>query len=401
MESSSSANPYVEARPVAGTAAPPPPAKGGGRTGLLLAIFLVLVALLALPYLAQQIAYSITRGEQLARAEVAREYLPELNSTAEAFRWVAQAIEPSVVHIDTVRAVRMDQRGFSVLGSPGYYQTQGQGSGVIVDDQGYILTNYHVIEGAQAIRVKLSDGRTINDVQVVGVDPLTDLAVLQISASGLVAAPWGDSNQLEVGDWVLACGNPYGLDRSVTVGIVSAKERRGVVNGSPYQYFLQTDAAINPGNSGGPLVNLSGQVVGINTAILGDSYRGISFAIPSEIAEEVYHRILEQGDVARGWIGVALNSLDEEKAVALGLDSTAVGALVVQVGRGTPAEAAGLQPGDVIISWDGEPITEPHDLIFAVGASQIGKSYPIQVIRDGEQLELTIGVAEAPTDIPR
>ena len=197
-----------------------------------------------------------------------------------------------------------------------------------------MLTNNHVIEDASAIHLKLSDGRTVRNCEVVGVDQLTDLAVLKIDLEGLAAAPWGDSDALEVGDWVLAVGNPFGLDRSVTAGIVSAKERRNVVSSLPYQDFLQTDAAVNPGNSGGPLVNLQGEVVGINTAIVGDAFQGISFAIPSSIAREVYDRLKTTGKASHGWLGVGLNPLNEDLAEQLGAE----GVLITNVFSDSPAD---------------------------------------------------------------
>ncbi len=200
----------------------------------------------------------------------------------------------------------------------GGLREQDQGSGVIVDAEGYIITNYHVVDRASEVNVELSDGSK-HQAQVVGTDPATDLAVLKIGAANLTAAPWGKSSDLEVGDPVLAIGNPFGLARTVTAGILSATGRHAVVENVNYQDFLQTDAAVNPGNSGGPLVNMKGQIVGINTAIVGPTYQGISFAIPSDMVQQVYDQLIKSGKVARGWLGVSMKELPPEEAEKLGV----------------------------------------------------------------------------------
>ena len=189
---------------------------------------------------------------------------------------------------------------------------------MIVDAEGYIITNYHVVDRASEVNVELSDGSK-HRAQVVGIDPATDLAVLKIGAANLTAAPWGKSSDLEVGDPVLAIGNPFGLARTVTAGILSATGRHAVVENVNYQDFLQTDAAVNPGNSGGPLVNMKGQVVGINTAIVGPTYQGISFAIPSDMVHQVYDQLIRSGKVARGWLGVSMRELTPEESEKLGV----------------------------------------------------------------------------------
>lgn len=372
--------------------APPP---RPGRTGRLLIVLAVLIVALAVPVLAERIQYAITRGEERAKADVAREQLADLGSTTEAFRLVAQLVGPSVVHIDTIQVVS-PRAGLMDDGSNffGQHQMTGQGSGVIVDETGYILTNNHVIANASQLRVHLSDGRAVDDVQIVGTDPPTDLAVLKINASNLRAATWGDSNQLEVGDWVLAVGNPYGLDRSVTAGIVSAKRRRQV-GSSAYQDFLQTDAAVNPGNSGGPLVNLGGEVVGINTAIVGRSFQGISFAIPSDVARDVYERIRESGAVARGWLGVRLQELTPELVEQLMLP-LGRGALVAEVVPRGPAAEAGIEQGDVIVRWNGEEVADPIDLGLIVARTEIGSVAEVVVMRGGEEVTLEVSVGARP-----
>jgi serine protease Do len=267
---------------------------------------------------------------------------------------------------------------------------------VIVDEAGYVVTNSHVIDGASELTVKLSDGRTVRKVALVGADPWADLAVLKIEAGGLVAAPWGDSDRLEVGDEVLAVGNPYQLDRTVTAGIISAKDRPGVVGDLPGAEFLQTDAAVNPGNSGGPLVNMKGEVVGINLAIVGSSYRGISFAIPSNRVRDVYEQLRRTGHVApRGFLGIRMWDVNERLAFELRLDEV-TGVLVARVEPDTPAEKAGVRQGDVILEWNGQKIDSRQQLAMAVARSKVGSSASVIVFREGQRIELTVEVGERP-----
>jgi S1-C subfamily serine protease len=282
----------------------------------------------------------------------------------------------------------------------GDYEALGQGSGVIVDEAGYILTNNHVVQNARTINVKLSGNET-RPAEVVGLDETTDLAVLKIPSGGLVAAEWGDSDALQVGSLVWAVGNPFGLDRSVSFGIVSAKNRR-VINdrSSPYQDFLQTDAAVNPGNSGGPLVDSTGKIVGINTAIVGRSYSGISFSIPATIAKDVYQRLRESGKVERGYMGVALADVSDELAAELGLKSRH-GAIVMQVGPRSPAAKAGIQVKDVIVEWDGQEVVDFTELTLLVGKTKIGSTVKIKLIRAGEPVELELTVEERPSGYGR
>jgi S1-C subfamily serine protease len=276
---------------------------------------------------------------------------------------------------------------------PSVVQTEGEASGVVVDPSGYVVTNNHVVEGASEIRVSLSDNRQFA-AEVVGADPGSDLAVLKIPATDLIAASWGDSSVLDAGDWVLAIGNPYGLDRTVTFGIISAKNRRGVGN-SPTQEFLQTDAAVNPGNSGGPLVNMAGQVIGINTAIIGPSYQGISFALPSNAARDVYEKLKSGQRVVRGWLGVAMGPVNPADAPRLGLKSTR-GALLRQVVPGSPASKAGLQAGDVVIQWDGHAVDDPNLLRLLVAQTKPGTTVKATVIRQGHEQDLDVTVGESP-----
>ena len=368
------------------------------RLPIMVGLLAVLVGLLILPYLAERLQYAITRGRERAKVEIARGQLADLPEIASRYTLVAQAVAPSVVGIDTVRVVQPRDELAFLFRQP-RLEAQGEGSGVIVDETGYIVTNYHVIDGATEASVKLSDGRVIRDVQLVGADPSTDIAVLKIDASGLTAAPWGDSEELQVGDPVLAIGNPFRLARTVTAGIISAKERRGVVGNIGYQDFLQTDAAVNPGNSGGPLVNMQGQVIGINTAIYGQAFQGISFAIPSQLAKEIYEQLRETGKVAeRGWLGVEMAEITQELAQQFGL-KTLRGALVARVLADSPAEEAGIEPGDVIVEWAGQEVTEPGDLALAVARTKPGTQTKVVVLRDGKRLEFTLKVGSRPLEL--
>jgi serine protease Do len=358
----------------------------------------VLLALLIVPYFVERLQYAATRGEQRAKAEAARALLAEMPEANQRFRLVAQSVAPSVVGITTEQL-----RGGGLpdeWASDPRFQTRGEGSGVIVDEAGYVVTNFHVIKGATSVHVELADGRTINRVEVVGVHPLTDLAVLKIRAGGLTAASWGDSDELQVGDEVLAVGNPFGFDRTVTAGIVSAKDRREMLDPSDqyarYKEYLQTDAAVNPGNSGGPLVNLNGEVVGINTAIVGPTFQGISFAIPSRLAKEVYEKL--KAGVAPGWLGVSLTDLDERIAAQLGLEDVR-GALVVRVLEDSPADRARLQDGDVIIRWNGQQIADQTELSRAVARTEPGSRAEVTVIRNGREQKLSVTVGRRPLQL--
>ena len=358
-------------------------------------MLIVLLVVMVLPYTVEQVEFAITRGRERAEAEGARQQLAALPESTGIYAVVAKAIAPSVVGVETVENVQAEEEGdeWSHLFAPRQrMREEGLGSGVIVDPSGYIITNAHVVRDAVDVTVKLSDGRSFDNVQVVGADPATDIAVLKINATDLTAAPWGNSEKLEVGDPVLAIGNPYGLARTVTAGIVSAKGRRGI-----------TDAAVNPGNSGGPLVNLKGQVVGINTAILGESFRGISFAIPSNITKDVYEQLKSSGNVARGWLGVQLQPLSADLARQLGVKGR-TGVVVTRVVADSPAERAGIEDGDVIVKWNGRPIDAPSDLTFAVVMAPIGSHVPLVVMRGGKPIELTVTVEQRPAmgmDRPR
>lgn len=272
---------------------------------------------------------------------------------------------------------------------------QSLGSGFLIGE-GFLLTNNHVIDRADEIKVKLNDGREL-DAKLVGSDPSTDVALLRLMGDeieDIPALPLGDSEELEVGDYVVAIGNPFGLSHTVTSGIVSAKGR--VIGAGPYDNFIQTDASINPGNSGGPLFNLAGEVVGINTAIAAHG-QGIGFAVPVNLVKELLPQLRDSGRVSRGWLGVGLQELDRELAQGLGLPSNK-GALVAQVFPHSPAQRAGVENGDVVVEFNGRKIESHRDLTRAVGAASPGSKVKAVVIRNGKERPLTITLSERDED---
>jgi serine protease Do len=363
----------------------------------LLVLLAVLIVLLFIPYVTQQIAYSITRGRELARAEVAGKELRHLPAKANRYALVAKIIEPSVVGIQTT--IQVSSPFFDADGFEQGIRATTQGSGVIVDPSGYILTNAHVISQAPdgMATVQLSDGQIFSDAAIIGVDPATDLAILKIDASGLTAAHWGDSDALQVGDPVLAVGSPYGLTETVTAGIISAKNRKVGIENVRYEDFLQTDAAVNPGNSGGPLVNMNAEVVGINTAIVGHTNQGIGFSIPSNLARKVYDLLRTTG-IPRGWIGVDVQDLTPALADRFHLKKSQ-GALVARVRDHSPADQAGIAPGDVIVRWDRNQIDNSNDLRIAIAKSKPGAQATAVLYRDGRKQEVPVTVAERPNQI--
>jgi serine protease Do/serine protease DegQ len=335
-----------------------------------------------------------------------------------AFVAVAEKVRPSVVNIGTVQVARtprapavpgpgtddpffkdfFDQ--FFGRGGPGRreeFRQPGLGSGVIIDKRGYVLTNFHVIRGADSVTVKLSSKQELQG-RIVGTDAKTDLAVIRFRPEGEVrVAALGDSDALRVGEWAIAIGNPFGLDQTVTVGVVSATGRSDV-GIATYENFIQTDASINPGNSGGPLVNLRGEVIGINTAIVVTG-QGIGFAIPANMVKRVTSQLIDRGKVMRGWIGVSLQPLTTELAQALGLDN-ARGAIVARVIPGSPAAAAGLQPNDVIVKFGGTAVDDYHHLQRLSSDAEPGTTVPVDVVRKREPRTVTLKIAEAPDSAP-
>ncbi|HYC54464.1 MAG TPA: DegQ family serine endoprotease [Candidatus Binatia bacterium] len=314
------------------------------------------------------------------------------------FSRLVEALGPSVVNIST-ESEEKDELG-GQRGNEGPFEPffrgprRSLGSGFVLDTGGAIITNSHVVEDASKIVVRLHDEREF-EAEVVGVDSKTDLAVIRIKgASDLVPVPLGDSDSLKVGEWVVAIGNPFGLDHTVTAGIVSAKGRQ-INRRNPYDDFIQTDAAINPGNSGGPLVNLAGQVVGINTAIFsqGGGNIGIGFAIPVNMARTIVPQLQESGHVTRGWLGVKIQPVDADIARSLGL-ADAKGALVAEIFSDSPASKAELKVGDVIVSFDGVEVTKSSDLPAIVAGTPVGKTVEVIVMRGGERMPVKVEVAQ-------
>jgi serine protease Do len=378
----------------------------------------VLATILGLtwPDLVARVAYAVDTGQ----AAAAREKLKSAQDLSTAFQYVADTLRPSVVNVRTERRVEMSSRGSSedemlrrFFGDGFNFGPRfrggdddapadvmrGQGTGVIVRENGYIVTNKHVVWDADEVTVTLSDGRYF-DAETVGFDPESDLAVLKINASDLLPAEFGDSEEIKVGEWVLAMGDPFGLSQTVTAGIVSALGRSiqgRPIGGQPatFQDMIQTDAAINPGNSGGPLVDLNGHVIGINTAIYSRSggFQGIGFAIPARIVSKVVRDLITEGEVIRGYLGVNIQDLTPDLAASFGLDS-ARGVLVTNVQAGTPAEEAGLQVEDIITHFDGEPMGDADELMNEVASTDPGTPVELRIFRDGERQTVSVTVGE-------
>ncbi len=335
------------------------------------------------------------------------EGLSQLN---EAFVAIAEAVTPGVVFITTETKVQRGLRRSLPKGHPleEFFPfgpepfrsgpRRGLGSGVVVSEDGYILTNNHVIEGADKITVTSSDKREFT-ARLVGADPPSDIAVVKIDAGAIKPAPMGDSDALRVGEWVVAIGNPFAFTHTVTAGIVSAKGRSSVINRDNYEDFIQTDAAINPGNSGGALVNIRGELVGINTAIAtrSGSYQGIGFAIPINMAQRVMAALIEHGEVVRGWLGVMIQDIGEDLAQVLEL-SNRQGALVGEVVEDSPASEAGVEEGDVILEFDGSSVEDTNDLRNRVAATSPGKRAKLGVLRDGNRRTLTVAIGQLPAE---
>jgi Do/DeqQ family serine protease len=342
-------------------------------------------------------APSTTAPVVAAASPVNSEAVNRATQLSDAFADVAERVSPSVVTIK-VEAKQDIPDVFKFFGGrggegPQGNVQQGSGSGVIFTSDGSILTNNHVVEKATRIDVVLRDGRSFR-AKVAGTDPAVDLAVVKIDAKNLPAATFADSNQARVGEWVLAIGAPFGLDYTLTAGVLSAKGRS--IHANEIEDYLQTDASINPGNSGGPLVNLQGQVLGINTVIIGGS--GIGFAIPSSIARSVGEQLQTKGKVSRAWIGVAFQPLTQDLAKSLGMADTH-GALVASVVPKSPADKAGIKPGDVIEQVDSQKVVQSSDLLRAVLLKPVGTKVAINVLRDGKPLTLQMNTAERPGEL--
>jgi serine protease Do len=326
-----------------------------------------------------------------------------------SFADLTDKVKPAVVNISTTKVIRPG-RGMlrSPFGEDGplggdeffnrffggsprrEFKQKSLGSGFIISHDGYIFTNNHVVEQADKIIVKISDGREF-EAKVIGKDAKTDLALIKIKSNeSLPVVEIGDSEKLRVGDWVIAIGNPFGLEQTVTAGIVSAKGR--VIGAGPYDNFIQTDASINPGNSGGPLFNMEGKVVGINTAVVAQG-QGIGFAIPIDMAKAVLADLKSKGKVTRGWLGISVQDISEDMVRTMKLKSRN-GAVISDVFRGDPADKAGIKPGDVVVEVNGQKIKDTHELLLKIAAMRVGERIEIKAIRDGAEKTFEIIVAE-------
>ena len=326
------------------------------------------------------------------------------------FVQVAKKVQPSVVSIRSERTVTVSpgeglgedffkgtpfEDFFKQYGGPPMKRRQmGEGSGVIVDGEGYILTNYHVVLGADKLTVQLFDGRDLKGT-VQGTDPKTDLAVIHVEAKDLPVATLGDSDKLQVGEWAIAIGSPFGLEETVTVGVISAKGRTGLGTGT-YEDFIQTDASINPGNSGGPLVNIDGEVIGINAMIIQPG-QGIGFAIPINLAKTIMIELIKKGKVVRPWVGIGLQDLTPELMKSFSVEEKE-GALISQVFEGSPAEKAGLKVGDIAIEIDGTKVKSSQDVVREVLKKQVGQKIEITIIREGKRIQVQVTTVEMPSE---
>lgn len=346
-------------------------------------------------------------GAPVAQAQAGAEAKGAIDLTT-AIRQVAKQTIPAVVHIEVTERQSVPTP-FSPFEQEPFFrhffdlprnmpqqfnrEVKGLGTGMLMDAEGHILTNHHVAGGASKIEVLLANGHTY-PARLVGTDPKTDLAVIKIDAQeALPSVTFGDSDAVEVGEWVVAIGHPRGLDQTVTQGIISAKHRRGISDPSSYQDFLQTDTAINPGNSGGPLLTLRGEVIGVNAAIASQTggFEGIGFAIPSNMAVSVARALIAHGKVERAWLGVSVQDISPEMARSAGLTERK-GAFIAEVVQGGPAEQAGLRQGDVVIAYRDKDMADASALRNAVAVTPIGHEVKVTVLRQGQKQELTVKV---------
>ncbi len=377
------------------------------RTALLV---LILVACLGAGFGLHALLSSSTPRETMTP----RPAMGPAEALQSAFVNVAEHVRPAVVHIGTLQVMKSRQTpmvpgpladdpffkdffdqffGRRGPGPSEEFRQQGLGSGVIIDKRGFVLTNFHVVKGADAVTLRLSSKQEFRG-KVVGADPKTDLAVIRFDPNvELTVASLGNSDALRVGQWAIAIGNPFGLDQTVTVGVISAVGRADV-GIATYENFIQTDASINPGNSGGPLVNLRGEVVGINTAIVAAG-QGIGFAIPANMVKRVVTQLIDRGKVTRGWLGVSVQPLSDELAQALGVKD-ARGAVVSRVYPDGPAAAAGLKQNDVIVGFDGTPVDDYHTLQRLSAEAEVGRTVALDVVRRGQRAAVKVKIAEAP-----
>ena len=347
-----------------------------------------------------------------AKNQVSSRSVDTLTQLSEALSDVAAVSTPSVVNISTTRVIKSrDEAPFDFFDDPFFrrffgdqfphqdvpkeHKEQSLGSGVIVSEDGYIITNNHVIEKAQEIKVLLGDKRDFK-AKLVGADPKTDIAVIKIDARGLPALSWGDANKLKVGEIVFAIGNPFGLNQTVTMGVISAVGRANV-GIADYEDFIQTDAAINPGNSGGALLNARGELVGINTAIISRTggYQGIGFAVPSSMARQVMDSLVKYNKVVRGWLGVSIQEVTSDLAEEFGVRNLK-GALISRVMKGSPADKAGIRQGDVILQFNGKDVEDTGHLRNMVSQTPIASKVKVRLLRQKKEIEVEVVVSELP-----
>ncbi|TAN41122.1 MAG: DegQ family serine endoprotease [Nitrospirae bacterium] len=331
----------------------------------------------------------------------------QIEEASRAFSEIVKSVSPSVVNISSIKTLKRQPTPFDEFFDFLYpfqnnrgkrWKEQSLGSGVVVSNEGYIVTNNHVVEQADEIKVTIFDKRSFR-AKVIGSDPKTDIAVIKIDAKGIPAAPWGDSDKLQVGEFVLAIGNPFGLNNTVTMGIISAVGRADV-GIADYEDFIQTDAAINPGNSGGPLVNIKGELIGINTAIFSKTggYQGIGFSVPTNMVRLVMDQLIKSGKVTRGWIGVTIQELTPEIAEKFGI-KTSEGALVNDVLKGSPAYKAGITRGDIIVEFNGKGVRDVASLRNIVAQSAIGSQVKIKVLRKDKEFTTSVMIQELPSEM--
>ena len=364
----------------------------------------ICLLLLVLPLAACKKKETPLFSESSRQAEApVKEVSKDILASQQAFSNVVKAVNPSVVNISTVSKKKLVQPLFEFSPffddffdgrqpKPQYRRENSLGSGFIINKEGYIITNDHVVRDAESIKVKLSNEEEYSG-KVVGSDPKTDIAVIKINAKNpLQAAVLGDSSKLQVGQWAIAIGNPFGLDRTVTVGVVSATGRSNM-GIEAYEDFIQTDASINPGNSGGPLLNIYGEVIGINTAIVAAG-QGIGFAIPVNMAKQVVSQLIKKGSVTRGWLGVAIQPVTQEIAQSFKLDKPR-GALISDIMAGSPAEKAGLHRGDIILKFAGKEIKDSRQLQLIVAETPVGQQVEVEIFRDGKPLKVSLTTGNA------
>jgi serine protease Do len=373
-----------------------------------------LPGVIILVFLLTGLAFTLSGAKACALdSKISEQSIDHLTKTGRAMSEIAVAVKPAIVNILTTRTVKV-QGGADMFDDPFFKRffgdqfnrqrqprerkSAGLGSGVIVSSDGYIVTNYHVVKDADEIKVTLTDKKEYQG-KVIGSDPKTEISIIKIDATGLPTLPWGNSDKLQVGEIVLAVGNPYGLNQTVTMGIVSAIGRANV-GIADYEDFIQTDAAINPGNSGGALVNPRGELVGINTAIFSTSggYQGIGFAIPSNMIKSIMDSLVKKGKVVRGWLGVSIQKITPELSKQFNVKGDS-GVLVSDAVENGPAEKAGIRRGDIIIAYDGKKTDEPSQIRNMVANTLPGEEHTFTILRDGKQLSIKATIGEVPSDL--